>query len=189
MYNNQCQYLDWKKLCQLQDQRNNLEDLNNKQANKTTSPRGTWGQPQYEEQHNTAIKYGMQCIISCKCMSGTQNIGNNRKAKRTITSTVTHHRVSEATRSHPVENRVAHRRTARKPPARSHGIASGPTTRQPLSRSLKLRAMRTAHRTLQMHSIVVIQHRTAPREKRSNRATYIARLPKESRAQYAMQMH
>ncbi|KZV30303.1 putative linoleate 9S-lipoxygenase 5 [Dorcoceras hygrometricum] len=52
----------------------------------------------------------MQCIMSCKCMSGTKNIGNNRKAKRTATTTVTHHRVLEATRSHPVENRVAHRR-------------------------------------------------------------------------------
>ncbi|KZV40250.1 auxin-responsive family protein [Dorcoceras hygrometricum] len=53
----------------------------------------------------------MQCIMSCKCMSGTKNIGNNRKAKRIGNDNCD---TSPSFGSYPIApsgNRVAHRRT------------------------------------------------------------------------------
>ncbi|KZV50857.1 hypothetical protein F511_25455 [Dorcoceras hygrometricum] len=98
------------------------------------APEGHGVKPQYEELHNIAIKYRMKCIMSCKCMSGTKIISNNRKAKQTITTTVTHHRASGATRSHPVENRVAHRQHTRGgyPPGRME-LLVGTTIHSPTS--------------------------------------------------------
>ncbi|KZV23109.1 hypothetical protein F511_09147 [Dorcoceras hygrometricum] len=68
----------------------------------------------------------MQCIMSCKCMSSTKNIGNNRRAKRNRKQQLWH-----ITESRKLPDRTQWKiewliiAPTRKPPARSHGISSG----------------------------------------------------------------
>ncbi|KZV33384.1 26S proteasome non-ATPase regulatory subunit 1A [Dorcoceras hygrometricum] len=82
----------------------------------------------------------MLCIMSCKCMSGTKNIGNNRRAKRIGNNNCDTSLSLGSYPMHPVENRVAHRRTcaeATRQVARNFKWKQPPTNLYPAHNSLQ----------------------------------------------------